>query len=135
MARILIVDDEARNRRLLELVVNAEGHSTLHAANGSEALVIARTECPDLVLLDLMMPEMDGFQIVRHLKLDPATRSIPVIVVTALDDVAARQRVLASGADDFVGKPLDRWELLVRVQRLLGEPAAGDDRPARGRAP
>ncbi len=130
MAKILIVDDEPRNRRLLELIVVSDGHQALHAGSGVEAIALASREAPDLVLLDLMMPEMDGFQIVRRLKEGVRTRAIPVIVVTALDEHAVRLRVVASGADDFLGKPLDRWELLLRVQRLLAARNAASDTAA-----
>jgi len=116
--KILIVDDEASNRRLLEVFLRAESFDVLQAASGAEALALA-AESPDAVLLDLMMPEMDGFQVLRRLKENPGTRHIPVIIVSALDDLAARQRVLASGADDFIGKPIDRWELSLRLHRLL----------------
>lgn len=120
--KILIVDDEPRNRRLLEVFLTAEGYKSLHAGSGQEALALAAAERPNLVLLDLMMPDMDGFQMVQHLKESLATRSIPIIIVSALDDLAARQRVLASGADDFVAKPVNRWELSLRLHHLLCAP-------------
>jgi CheY-like chemotaxis protein len=133
MARILIVDDEPRNRRLLEVIVGSDGHVPLHASNGSEALALAASESPDLILLDLMMPEMDGFQLVRQLRQNAATRTTPIIVVSALDEPAARQRVLASGADDFLAKPLDRWELLLREQApARAQRERGSARPGSG---
>ena len=128
MARILIVDDAPRNRALLDVIVASDGHRTVHAGSGAEALAIAATDPPDLVLLDLMMPGIDGFQVLRQLRADARCRAIPVMVVSALDDVAARERILSAGADAFVGKPLDRGELLLRVNRLLARaPAVGAD--------
>lgn len=119
MVKILVVDDESRNRRLLDVFLKAEGFDVLQAATGAEALALVAAELPDAVLLDLMMPDMDGFQVMQRLKELPGTRPIPIIIVSALDDLAARQRVLASGAEDFIGKPVDRWELSVRLRRLL----------------
>lgn len=117
--KVLIVDDEPRNVRLLEIFLQAEGYEALQATSGAQALTLAAAKLPDVVLLDLMMPDMDGFQVVRRLKEDPSTRSILVIIVSALDGPAARQRVLACGAEDFIGKPVDRWELSLRLRRLL----------------
>jgi len=116
---ILIIDDEERNRKLLDVFVKADGHNTLAAAGGKEGIALAASELPDLILLDLMMPGMDGFEVVRWLKGNPATSSIPVIIVSSLDDVAAHRRMLASGADEFINKPVDRWELSLRMSRLL----------------
>jgi len=116
---ILIVDDEERNRKLLDVFVKADGYHTLAAAGGKEGIALAASELPDLILLDLMMPGMDGFEVVRWLKGNPSTCSIPVIIVSSLDDVAARQRMLASGAEEFINKPVDRWELSLRMSRLL----------------
>lgn len=121
-AKILIVDDEPRNRRLLEVFIQAEGYAALQAPDGQEALALAASETPDIILLDLMMPGLDGFQTIQQLKDNPATCAIPVIIVSALDDLAARQRVLACGAADFIGKPVDRWELSLRLRRLLHNP-------------
>lgn len=118
-AKILIVDDEERNRKLLDVFVKADGYLTILTDNGKDGLVRAAAERPDLVLLDLMMPGMDGFEVVRWLKDDPLTQAIPVIVVSALDDVASHRRMLASGADEFINKPVDRWELSLRISKLL----------------
>lgn len=132
MARILIVDDEPRNRLLLDAIVGSEGHQSLHAASGADALALAGSESPDLVLLDLMMPAMDGFQVVRQLKANAGTRALPILVVSALDDPAVRQRAIASGADDFLRKPVDRWQLLARVRSLLGSPSTREAGSAHG---
>lgn len=117
--KVLIIDDEERNRKLLEVLVQADGHATLLAADGDAGVALAVSAQPDIVLLDLMMPGTDGFEVVQRLKRNPATQCLPIIVVTALDDVASRRRVLASGADEFIGKPVDRWELSLRISRLL----------------
>ncbi len=119
MAKILIVDDEERNRRLLDVFVKADGYATIDAANGETALRLALSENPDLILLDLMMPGMDGFEVTRWLKANPLTSAIPIIIVTALEDVASHRRMLASGADEFINKPVDRWELSMRIAKLL----------------
>lgn len=118
-AKILIVDDEVRNRKLLEVFARADGYLTISAAGGKEGIALAVSELPNLILLDLMMPGTDGFEVTRWLKNNPATRNIPIIIVSALDDLAAHQRMLASGADEFIGKPVDRWELSLRISKLL----------------
>lgn len=119
-AKVLIIDDEERNRKLLEVLVQADGHATVLAASGDRGIELAVSEQPDVVLLDLMMPGMDGFEVVQRLKRNTVTRSLPIIIVTALDDVASNRRILASGADEFICKPVDRWELSLRLSRLLG---------------
>lgn len=118
-ARILVVDDEEHERKLLEDLAKEEGYLTLSATNGKEALALAVTEQPNLILLDLVMPEMDGFEVTRWLKHNPATRAIPVIMATALEDVAVHDRMLSCGADEFINKPVDRWELSLRISKLL----------------
>ncbi|WP_420473572.1 response regulator [Noviherbaspirillum sp. ST9] len=117
---ILIVDDEERNVRLLDVLLRTDGYRTLSASSGAEALALATSAQPDLILLDLMMPGMDGFEVTQALKNASATAAIPVLIVSALDDVATRRRLLASGADEFIRKPVDRWELSLRMSRLLG---------------
>ena len=125
-ARILIVDDELHNRRLLEVMLGPEGFHLLTAASGEEALAMVAQEHPDLILLDIMMPGMDGYRVVCEIKGDPATRNIPVIIVSALDDRLARMRGLSAGAEDFLTKPVDRVELFMRVRNLLRLKAYGD---------
>jgi signal transduction histidine kinase len=124
--RILIVDDERHNRELLEVMLLPEGYVLTSAASGAEALAMIAREPPDLILLDVMMPDMDGYQVVTKIKADPGTNSIPVIMVTALDDRNARMVGLTAGAEDFLAKPVDRGELLVRVRNLLRLKAYGD---------
>jgi putative two-component system response regulator len=118
-ARLLVVDDEERNRKLLGAMLRAEGHVALEAANGHDALERARLDSPAIVLLDIMMPGMDGYEVARQLKADPATSSIPIVMVTALADRDSRLRGLEAGAEEFVTKPVDRLELRVRVRNLL----------------
>ena len=125
-ARILVVDDEERNRRLLVAMLEAEGYTALEAADGPQALELARESPPDLVLLDIMMPGMDGYEVAQQLKADAATTAIPVVMVTALDDRESRLRGLEAGAEEFVTKPVDRNELRVRVKNLLRLKEFGD---------
>jgi putative two-component system response regulator len=119
LTTVLIVDDEPRNIKLLETLLHAEGYATVIASNGKDALALAASEKPDLVLLDVMMPDMDGFETVARLKGDPQTKRVPVIMVTALDDRASKQRALEAGAEEFLSKPIDHADLTVRVRNLL----------------
>ena len=117
-ARVLIVDDFAPNLELLEARLTAEYFDVVTASHGSEALAIcARGGC-DVVLLDVMMPGMDGFEVCRRLKRDPLTHHIPVVLVTALDQPADRVRGLEAGAEDFLTKPIDEIALIARVRSL-----------------
>jgi signal transduction histidine kinase len=125
-ARILVVDDERHNRDLLEVMLVAEGYSLMTASSGSEALAMVAEEPPDLILLDVMMPDMDGYQVAAQLKASTGTNSIPVIMITALDDRGARMLALGAGAEDFLTKPVDRAELTVRVRNLLRLKAFSD---------
>ena len=113
---ILIVDDELGGRKTLEALLKAEGFNLIFAASGAEALDKAAEFAPDLVLLDVMMPGMDGFEVCRRLRADPFLAEVPVIMVTALDDRDSRLLGIEAGADDFVSKPLDRNELRARVR-------------------
>ena len=125
-ATILIVDDEAQNRRLLEALLLPEGYLTQTAASGQEALDSVSAHPPDLILLDVMMPGMDGYQVARTLKTNPATSPIPIIMVTAQTDRAARIAGLNAGAEEFLSKPVDRAELWLRVRNLLRLKSFGD---------
>lgn len=117
-ARILIVDDLLPNIKLLEARLTAEYFDVVSATSGPEALRICRDDRVDIVLLDVMMPGMDGFEVCRRLKADPSTMHIPVIMVTALDQPADRLRGLDAGADDFLTKPVDEIPLIARVRSL-----------------
>src|SRR3954469_23844155 len=106
-ARILIVDDEPRDRQLMEIMLSPEGHRLETAGSGQEALAMVQERPPDLILLDVLMPGTDGYQVAAELKANAASRNIPVILFTALDDRQARLQGLESGAEDFLSKPLD----------------------------
>jgi PAS domain S-box-containing protein len=124
--RVLIVDDDRRDRDLLKVMLGPEGFVLLTATSGEDALSVTAREQPDIILLDVMMPGMDGYQVVAKLKRNPATMNIPVIMITALDDRNARMLGLDAGAEDFLSKPLDRAELKVRVRNLLRLKAYSD---------
>jgi two-component system cell cycle response regulator len=117
-ARVLVVDDILPNVKLLEARLSAEYFHVLTAANGSEALSICQAGECDIVLLDVMMPGMDGFEVCRRLKNDTATAHLPVVMVTALDQPADRVQGLEAGADDFLTKPIDEIALIARVRSL-----------------
>jgi two-component system cell cycle response regulator len=117
-ARILVVDDIEANVRLLEAKLSAEYYEVLTAPDGPTALAVAAVERPDIILLDVMMPGMDGFTVCRRLKEDPETRHIPVVLLTALDGRADRVAGLEAGADDFLTKPIDDVMLFARVRSL-----------------
>jgi len=125
-ACILVVDDERHNRELLEIMLKPDGFLLLSAASGEEALALIARQPPDLILLDVMMPGMNGYDVAGKIKSDPATKNIPVIMLTALDDRNARMLGLNAGAEDFLTKPVDRPELSVRVRNLLRIKAYGD---------
>jgi two-component system cell cycle response regulator len=117
--RILIVDDEPLNVKLLKAKLSRDTYVTIEAFNGQECLDKVKAEHPDLILLDLMMPGIDGFEVTRILKKDPKTRNIPIIHVTALDTSADKARALEAGADEFLNKPINTKELLTRIRSLL----------------
>ncbi len=125
-ARILIVDDEPGNRKLLEVMLKPEGYRVLSAGNGEEALVLVEQQPPDLILLDVMMPGMDGYQVAAKLKGNLITQNIPIIIITAQHDRNARMLGLNAGAEDFLTKPVDHAELCVRVRNLLRLKNYGD---------
>ena len=118
-ARILIVDDLAPNLHLLEVKLTAQYYDVVTAMSGTKALEIAETEKLDLILLDAMMPGMNGFEVCKRLKSNPATWHIPVVMVTALEESKDRIRGLNAGADDFITKPIDDFNLMARVKSLL----------------
>src|SRR5947199_4677896 len=117
-ARVLVVDDVPANVKLLEARLSAEYFDVVTAMSGSEALAICeKAEC-DIVLLDVMMPDMDGFEVCRRLKSGVATHHIPVVIVTALDQPSDRVKGLDAGADDFLTKPVSDVALIARVRSL-----------------
>ena len=117
-ARILVVDDILANRRLMQAKLEAKYYTVLLAENGMRALEMAASERPDIILLDVMMPGMDGYEVCRRLKAAPETAHIPVVMLTALSESADRVRGLDAGADDFLTKPVDDFSLMARLNAL-----------------
>jgi DNA-binding response OmpR family regulator len=118
-ARILVVDDEPQNVELMEAILQDAEYEVFSAFGGEEALALAHEKRPDLIILDLMMPGLSGFEVCARIKMDPQTGGIPVLFVTALNQMADKERALAVGGDDFVTKPVQYAELLARVEALL----------------
>jgi two-component system cell cycle response regulator len=116
---LLVVDDNLQNQELLVACLDPLGSKVSTAENGLEALEKIRQNKYDLILLDVMMPGMSGFEVCRKLKSDPATRDIPILMVTALTELGDIERGVESGTDDFISKPVNRLELLTRVKSLL----------------
>ncbi|MBM4277532.1 MAG: two-component system response regulator [Deltaproteobacteria bacterium] len=125
-AKILVVDDEDRNLRLMKLLLTSFGYDVLTASNGGEALEKVHDIPPDVILLDIMMPQIDGLQVARQLKREEETKIIPIVMVTALNEVEDRVKALEAGADDFLSKPVDKIELRARVQSLVMVKACND---------
>src|SRR5215475_7933392 len=118
-ARILVVDDEVRNVKLMEAILAPRGYTVITAYNGAEALQQVQWQRPDLILLDVMMPGMNGFEVCKILKDNADTRLIPVVIMTALGQVEDRIKGIEAGADDFLTKPVRRDELLARIRTSL----------------
>ncbi len=130
-ARVLIVDDIPTNVRLLEARLTAEYYEVSSAYSGPEALAKCQEQEFDVILLDVMMPDMDGFEVCRHLKSDPKTHHIPVLMITALDQPSDRVKGLEAGADDFLTKPVDDTQLMARVKSLVRLKSLTDELRAR----
>ena len=118
-SRILVVDDVPVNIQLLVTYLAAEGYDVVSAKDGHDAMKAVKEHQPDLILLDVMMPKMNGFKVCEAIKSDDATKFIPVILVTALNELEDKVKGMNSGADDFLAKPFNKLELLVRVRSLL----------------
>ena len=126
MATLLIVDDEPQVRKLLETLLQYEGYHTLSVGSGEEALALVAEQPPDLILLDIMMPGMDGYEVAHQLKGNPTTANIPIIMLSALSEPSARLSGLQTGAEEFISKPVERVELWLRVRNLLRLKTYGD---------
>ncbi|MEY4747831.1 MAG: hypothetical protein RIQ60_45 [Pseudomonadota bacterium] len=118
-AHVLIVDDAERNTRLLADLLGAKGYRASTAASGEQALAAIQADPPDLLLLDVMMPGMNGYEVCTALRANPAHALLPIVLVTALDPASERVKGMAAGADEFLSKPINQAELLARVKSLL----------------
>ena len=116
---VLVVDDNQQNLELLQAYLEDIDCETVPAHDGPEALEIVSADAPDLILLDVMMPEMSGFEVCKRIKNDPKTADIPIIMVTALNEFGDIERGIDSGTDDFLSKPVNKLELLTRVKTML----------------
>ena len=125
---ILCVDDEEANLKLLEKILVPRGYAVVSAASGKDALLKIKSQTIDLVLLDIIMPEMDGFEVCRQIKEDQKLRNIPVIMITALTAKQDRIRGIEAGAEEFLSKPFDQTEVLARIKILLKVKELNDDR-------
>ncbi len=117
-AKILVVDDVLCNVKLLEARLKAEYYTVIVAYDGEEAMDLVAKQQPDIILLDIMMPKMNGFEVCKELKNDPLTTHIPIIMVTALHDAHDRVQGINAGADDFLTKPIDETALSARIKSL-----------------
>ena len=118
-AKILVVDDVAKNVKLLADLLSVKGYEAITAASGAEALARVAADAPDLILLDVMMPGMSGYEVCQAIRANPAHAMLPIVLVTALDPQQERAKGLEAGADDFLSKPVNQAELLARVKSLL----------------
>jgi CheY-like chemotaxis protein len=129
MARILIVEDNAPNLVLMEYLLRAFGHETLTASNGARAVALAAEELPDLILMDLHMPQMDGYEALDRLRRIPALDATPVIAVTASAMVGDRAAILARGFGGYVAKPITPATFVAQIEQYLPRPAGGKADP------
>lgn len=127
MPRVLIADDNQQNAELLEAHLDGTGWDTQIAVNGEETLKLTKEWTPDVLLLDVMMPKFSGFEVCKRLRADAATKAVGVIMVTALDQPNDIERAIDAGTDDFLTKPINKTELLLRVWALLEAKAEASD--------
>jgi two-component system, cell cycle response regulator DivK len=125
MATILLVEDNEMNRDMLSRRLNRRGYDILLAVDGAEGVASARAQLPDLILMDMSLPVMDGWEATRRLKAEPATRAIPVIGLTAHSMAGDREKVMAAGCDDYDTKPVEMPRLLEKIEALLGRAGRG----------
>jgi len=116
---VLVVDDNVQNLELIQAYLEELNVKTVAAYDGQQAMDCVRQKEPDLILLDVMMPKMSGFEVCKRLKKDPKTSDIPIIMVTALNELGDIERGIDSGTDDFLTKPVNKWELITRVKTML----------------
>ena len=124
--RILVVEDQDSIRRMIEALVGARGYQVSAASTGTKAIDMALADPPDMVLLDLMLPGYDGFEVCRRLRSDPSTRKIPVLIISALDDPESRTKAAHAGATAYYTKPFSPIALLKEIDRLKADAAAKD---------
>jgi CheY-like chemotaxis protein len=127
-SRILVIEDNEPNLELMTYLLNAFGHTTIAARDGEQGVAVALQDLPDLILCDLALPRMDGYDVARLLKAEPALRSVPLIAVTASAMVGDRDKVIAAGFDGYISKPITPETFVAEVERYLaGEAKHGDD--------
>ena len=119
MPKILLVEDHEMNRKMLSRRLVSRGYEVIFAVDGLEGVAVARTEQPHLILMDMNLPEIDGWEATRILKADDVTRSIPVIALTAHAMVSDRQKALAAGCDDYESKPIEFERLIAKIETML----------------
>jgi DNA-binding response OmpR family regulator len=119
--KILVVDDEPVGRQLLEAILVPEGYEIYFGEDGEEAIKVALSELPDIILLDVMMPKLDGFEVCKNLRQHDSTAHIPIFLITALDDRDSRIRGIDMGADDYISKPFDRIEILAKIKNKTSQ--------------
>lgn len=118
-SKVLIADDNQPNRELLEAYLLDENYEILMAADGEQTMSMVEEQHPDIILLDIMMPRLSGYEVCERLKQNPETRKIPILMVTALNEMGDIEKAIEKGCDDFLKKPVNRLELQTRVRSLL----------------
>lgn len=119
MARILVVEDNPSNMKLVALILDSMGHGVIEAHDAVEGIRLAQAEAPDLILMDIQLPGMDGLEATRLLKADPATQGIKVVALTAFAMKGDEQRMRAAGCDDYIPKPIQHMDFVERISNLL----------------